>query len=671
MSMWDKLVSDSTNTLEEFTNSVEPSNFDKRSLALSDNMSQYAQGEINAGQLGLRALGDSAGLMGDAIAPIASAVTPQWVEDGIASMVQMGIQTEQGQAALKWLEANPEAAKDLGALGNIVSTLPVAGIGKMGAKAIERGVKNMPIELPGFYAGTKGSTHLAAASIVPESLGAFAREWASPQKMAKAEKGIPEQTVSVAKASQEAKVALARAKQATKEIAAYKKRGETPPPELLARAAELPPKPTAIKAQDWMVKQANKLPDRPQQIPDPQGFKDKFMNAVNKYRPAKPTMPDMQIKPKGKSQYNSFAAGQHEYNSLLHRQISRGHDKMPEAIKELFDDMGVVDSGKFDSGIVKNSFQKFSPEKWKGVNLDDEFYDTFTKVQQNGWKPGKVSKALTSGLREPLAIMKHPNMFDDLGQESLVAGSKFNRAVSSHSVKNYIKDIFPDGMKTPKDVRDVAALARITAKGDAKNLEMGFLERYVDLTQAQRNKTLTAANRKELGGMKQEVRRIGKQFKQDSKGRVYHTSTHKSSSKTMGGVQDTTAIDMDGNIINQISDEHDLFGVTLPWSNRMVNMATPNRSNLFKEIKAIPDDAMAGRKADYITRNAEKYGGEVSRTRKGEVAVGKDAMANSLETSLINYKPDVKLRHYLGTAQAETPMALAGTGLLAQREENK
>ena len=643
MSLWDDLVSKSANALADFMG--ESSDFSKRSLALSDNMSQYAQGDINAGQLGLRAVGDAAGLFGDAVAPIAAAVTPQWVEDGIASMIQTGMNTEQGQAALKWLEANPEAAKDLGALGNVVSTLPVATAGKMGAEAIERTVKNIPIELPGFYAGTRGAQVLAGASVLPETLGAFGREWMSPQKIAKAEQGIPEQTVSVAKASQAAKAALARGDQ--------------------------PPKPTAIKTQDWLVKQANKLPERPPQIPDPKGFKDKFMNAMNKIRPARPTIPDMKIKPKGKSQYNSFAAGQHEYNSLLHRQISRGHDNMPPAIKELFDDMGIVDSGKFDTKIVKNSFQKFSPEKWEGVDLDTEFFDTFTKLQQDGWKPGKVSKALTSGFREPLAIMKHPNMFDDLGQESLVAGTKYNRALSSHTVKDSIMELFPKGLKKKKDVRDVAALAKITAKGEGRGLERGFLDRYVELTQAQRKKKLTPATRKELGGMKQEIRKIGSKFEQDSKGRVYNVGSHKSSSKTMGGVQDTTAIDMAGNVINQISDEHDLFGVTLPWSNRMVNMAAPNRSNLFKEIKAIPDEAMAGRKAAYISRNAEKYGGEITKTTKGKVAVGSDAMANSLETSLINYKPPVKPKHYLGTAQAQVPGFFGATGLLAQREEDE
>tara|TARA_R110002072_G_scaffold118073_3_gene249297 strand:+ start:16387 stop:18222 length:1836 start_codon:yes stop_codon:yes gene_type:complete len=98
----------------------------------------------------LRVPGAVAGGIGDLMAAPLEAITPQFVTDAIGSLAQKAIQTDGGKYLMKLAKENPEIAKDLGSLVNIVGIIPVARIatqsGTAGVKAMAKAV----IEGKGF-----------------------------------------------------------------------------------------------------------------------------------------------------------------------------------------------------------------------------------------------------------------------------------------------------------------------------------------------------------------------------------------------------------------------------------------------------------------------------------------------------------------------------------------
>jgi len=93
----------------------------------------------------LRGAGAIAGGVGDLMAVPLEAITPQFVEDGIAAVARSAIETKPGKYLMNLAKENPEIAKDLGALVNIIGVIPVARIatqsGTAGLKAMAKATR--------------------------------------------------------------------------------------------------------------------------------------------------------------------------------------------------------------------------------------------------------------------------------------------------------------------------------------------------------------------------------------------------------------------------------------------------------------------------------------------------------------------------------------------------
>ena len=93
----------------------------------------------------LRGVGAIAGGVGDLMAYPLEAITPQFVSEGIASVARRAIETKPGKYLMNLAKENPEIAKDLGALVNIVGVIPVARIatqsGTAGLKAMTNAIR--------------------------------------------------------------------------------------------------------------------------------------------------------------------------------------------------------------------------------------------------------------------------------------------------------------------------------------------------------------------------------------------------------------------------------------------------------------------------------------------------------------------------------------------------
>jgi hypothetical protein len=93
----------------------------------------------------LRGAGAIAGGVGDLLAYPLEAITPEFVEEGIASIARSAIDTDYGKYLMNLAKENPEIAKDLGALANIIGVIPIAKIatqsGTVGLKAMIKAAK--------------------------------------------------------------------------------------------------------------------------------------------------------------------------------------------------------------------------------------------------------------------------------------------------------------------------------------------------------------------------------------------------------------------------------------------------------------------------------------------------------------------------------------------------
>lgn len=124
---------------------------------LSQDIEQYAQGDITGGEVALRATGETGRAVGDAMAaPIMAALSyaPDSIKEAAMKVAQGVAETDTVQDLMAWAEANPRAARNLESVFNSVDILPVGALAKGGSRAIMQNVvEEIPTKLPGFYEG--------------------------------------------------------------------------------------------------------------------------------------------------------------------------------------------------------------------------------------------------------------------------------------------------------------------------------------------------------------------------------------------------------------------------------------------------------------------------------------------------------------------------------------
>ena len=136
----------------------------ERSQRLSDDMSAYAAGDINTGEMALRTVGETMGGVGDMTAPIVDPIIeaaaagydklPDLVKEGVSDMARGVMDTGPVKYAMKYMEEHPRAARNAAMFVNTLELLPVgrAAAGGMGS-AMNAGIQEVKTHLPGFYAG--------------------------------------------------------------------------------------------------------------------------------------------------------------------------------------------------------------------------------------------------------------------------------------------------------------------------------------------------------------------------------------------------------------------------------------------------------------------------------------------------------------------------------------
>ncbi len=119
------------------------------------------RGEQTGGEFALQTLGQGAGVIGDVIGrgigvagKVASAVTPDFIEEPVVSAAKSaaGYAIEKAQPAFdaygKFAEANPRAARNVEAVANIASSIPILKGGQVAAKVATPLVKAAAKEVP-------------------------------------------------------------------------------------------------------------------------------------------------------------------------------------------------------------------------------------------------------------------------------------------------------------------------------------------------------------------------------------------------------------------------------------------------------------------------------------------------------------------------------------------
>lgn len=152
----------------------------ERSDRLSQDMSKYAEGDINLAQMALRTAGETAGGVGDVAGTLMDPLIPDIVKEGIGDVVRGAINSPLGKIAAKWMEDNPEKARDIMSGMNVASLLPGAAITKTGKKMLSYGDD-----------ATKGGLLANASNYINNFYGPGEATKASKKVGGMLEKGLP------------------------------------------------------------------------------------------------------------------------------------------------------------------------------------------------------------------------------------------------------------------------------------------------------------------------------------------------------------------------------------------------------------------------------------------------------------------------------------------------
>ncbi len=671
----------------------------EHSERLSDDMSLLADGEINAGELALRAAGETGQAFGGLIAPVVDAVIPDFVKEGVAHLAQGAMETGPAKQLMAWAEENPRAARNAMSVLNATEILP-AGRLWSGAKGVgNRMAQGAPIHLPGFYDGGPLGAVVGGASVAPGTLKSTVLDNLTPQGRANARAGIGHRVKEVAADRQKyrdaeeasglltvhnkavtAKEALEKAeakkvardaydnmdkkeikasgvkapKKLTKAEKALIERGEPDgilDPETLAKTeAKLSSSiPAAVKIQNSILRRQEKF----------MGADSEFGRWLANKEPKVAKWHEKVQKEKDKGTFGvppvqsevksgSFLAGQVEYQKLIRDQIEGGISKAPKPIQDFWQQLGVVGAGKLDDSVEFNeAFRAYQPTA-VGTMFDDSAIDTVRELVTKTFGQSSTKAAAGGRVNNTHFTMKNPNMFDDLTQESRVkqAGQRVY-----HNAK--FKKMWAKHRGEAIDPKEFAGMS-VLVEGGPRKTGTKNIKDYFELTGKDK---LTADETKRLANYR---RRMTERVTTDSQGRAYVIPPHEhlSASKTMGGVADVMVFDQKGNIANMIIDEHDLFSVNAPGMSRMINMSSPYIYNYFRkgDIDQRPAKDWKQAKADWQRQMESEYGVDVPYTeakygKKGQVLKGKEAkpmtgpeaMKDTLEKAVLGYEAPVGL----------------------------
>ena len=600
----------------------------------SDDLSLAAEGEINPAQVALRAAGEGAGLVGDGIGAVVGAVLPDFVEEGIGQVIQGVMDTGPAKIALKWMEENPEHARDVVSLINVASLIPVnpvKGVGKL--------AQNAPNKLSNFYGGGKLGGIYDIASGAPTSVAHALNDTFNPKAAANYRAGVPSRLKAVAKETMEGpKVEQAFI------------RGEGGP--------EVPLRNLENDAAKYMEGQLDQTSLLRHGADQPAPFLDDTFRSVQELNVDK-------LSPE------SFKAGQRAYKpeqqmgpSLLDKyaepleqRVRKAQGMKGDAVHvtrhpTAFSDLATeATGGKKASDTAKGmykareSIRELYPEKTSFKDVDE--------VAEFVAAKSLFDRKTTRADGKPLSKL------DRTREKWIGKSEKWKDSGGPANVKTYyqLKRKFDDGPQfTDKEELAFAKLrSRVEAGETLPKTAQKKLERF---EQRELYGELTPGQIEKFKGMRKKIHERKNKLKIDREnGVVYTQDTHRSAAKGLGGVNDQFAVDLQGNVINLISDENDLFGISIPFDKRVVSTAPPDRYNIFRDKPKITDADGVARKQALQENLAANYGAPARGTGKVELMTQQADAINQ-------FQAPVQARDYLSAG------GKAGLlGILAGRDE--
>ena len=161
---------------------------------VSDDMTLFAEGEINAGQLAGRALGETGQVFGEVLGtPVAAVAKGMWkalpdsaqdvLKKGAEDITQGIMETEAAQNTVSYLKANPEQARDLQAILGMSELIPGLSMLHRGAGGnfVNSVADNYKTFNKDWYSGNMGKKAKGALANVGGAVGAATKTAYSPK----------------------------------------------------------------------------------------------------------------------------------------------------------------------------------------------------------------------------------------------------------------------------------------------------------------------------------------------------------------------------------------------------------------------------------------------------------------------------------------------------------
>lgn len=591
----------------------------ERSGRLSDDMTELSTGGINPLQMGLRAAGETAGGVGDVVGAAVEPLIPDFILEGIQAVAEGAINSPMGKIAQKWMEDNPEQARDIISTFNIGSLMGGGALGKGATKgAITKAAHNAPNQLGGFYGSGAVGQLGSVLKGVPSTLGHMAKDAFTPSGQASFREGIPSRLKSVAKE----KVGLIDKGIDVNKNAGFLE-GQMDQSSLLHHGAGT--QPAALNEIFRPMQEISSGPMNSKQLAQgvagykPQQYKGMGLD--------KPLMDNMMDNIRGAQKIKPG-----EDVVMVNRHPTALTDIIPEST-------GGAQASKTAKRLfrAKKAMGDYFPEKQKFDNIEDlkEFVAVRslvddTKVRADGSPMTKADK-----VRSKLVGDKEFRSDNDKYRPREKGGKIIDDYFKFKKIVQEGPKFTAAEMTKLEKLREQAVSGKLSKTGRAQLDKFNRRKEWGELSPQQIEKFQEYTQRVEKGK---------KHLKVGDDGRVYVGSSHRSAAKGLGGVNDQFAIDMNGNITHILDDENDLFGLKLPGDKRVVSVTPPKVYNIFRPENNPADKVGSAAKKAHAEMLSSKYGA----TNKGT----KGAMlSRQMGEAIMNHKPQVGMGDYMNAAR--------------------
>ena len=526
---------------------------------------RYRSGEIGIGDQMLQGGANAVGLLTDAPFFVAgeavSAITPEFIKKGLSQVAEGIKDTEAAQAAMQYMEENPQMMKRMG-YGADLSAVPAAKVAKGGM------LRDLSLEAPNRQTGFYGRGVAGKVGSILKTAPTAAYDTLSPTAAASRRAGTP---MSVRREA--SRITPERRKRAS-EIRDKKER-TTEETEFLANFNKDLSFLEGQLDQTQLLKTGRGEPT--------QGVMKSFENvqALGKG----PLSPDVLEKAASLS------------DPLAKRGIKVNKNNLAVVEERIRKAQGIGPNEKVEV-VIRNpsAFSDIGKESLRGPNKEaTRVFHARASLQK--YFPEKKDFS-DQELRETVAMTRLPD--DKL--YNLSSGKEANR---------YEQFLYK-----------LTELKKYGAKGRSSKDTIDMYYKYKRMEQD--GTKLRKPQQEIYDGMKARIQQVSETV-DIRDGSAYFQGSHLSSAKGLGGVNDQYIMNKKGDFVHFINDENDLFGQTVPGDSRVLSITSPNGYNMFAAAGRVPSSKPSPTKETFQRELQEMGAEPVSALPKGmleQAAVG-------------------------------------------------